>query len=167
MENKIKSFIVCNQLSKLLETCVAIVGPLPQSEKENLPSVDLMEMGISVLNESYPKLVKDGKWDVESIKAFCDVEGNTFVADVIFNNYNNLDDDVKANMKSRNESYFIENFSNLIKAVPGIDDEQKKKFTSFATSNSLSDDDKEDIWSFVDFIVEVFEADDVDEFLSG
>ena len=165
MENRIKSFIVCSQLTKLLETCIAIVGSLPHSERVNLPDIDLMEIGITVLKESYPTLVKDGKWNVTGIEEFCEKKENTFVADTIMENFEALDDSVKQNMKSRNEAYFIENFENLIKSVPGVDDDQKVKFSSFATSNSLTDDDKDDIWSFVDFIVDVVDAEDIDEFL--
>lgn len=165
MESRIKSFIVCKQLSKLLETCIAIVSSLPQSERAKLPSVDLMEMGMTALDESYPELIKNGKWDVKAIEKFSSKPENTFIADAILKNFNELDEDVKNNMKSKNEKYFIENFSNLIKSVPGIDDDQKEKFGAFATSNSLSDDDKEDIWCFVEFIVTVLESDDVNEFL--
>lgn len=165
MESKIKSFIVCRQLSKLLETCIAIVEGLPQSEKANLPNIDLMEMGMDILDKSYPVLLKDKKWNMKEIEAFCESKENTFVADTIYENYASLDDSVKENMKSRNEDYFIENFSNLVKSIPGIDEQQKEKFMAFATSNSLTDDDKDDIWSFVDYIVEVFEAKNLDDFL--
>lgn len=165
MENRIKSFIVCSQLKKLLETCVAIVSSLPLSERANLPEIGLMEDGITILEQSYPTLVKDGQWNKSEIEKFCETKENTFVADLIMDNFSSLDDSVKANMKSRNESYFIENFENLIKSVPGVDDSQKAKFSSFATSNSLTADDKDDIWSFVEFIVDVVDAEDIDEFL--
>lgn len=164
------SLMACYQLAGLVETCSAIVGDLPAktADRDDFPSGIVLSIAAGYINNQIPgDMLGDDGLSLDAIDRFCRNNDTYFskavysVAKLLFTR-----EDVCSAINSSDVAVFrlVEDcFGDVAAQVgPGVDMPSAEKFVSyfgqfrtFLVSPSVSDDDKETIWGFLQYLTDM------------